>query len=62
MVINLDLVSFVTLSGDKVELNFKDGGSHMDRFRSVEEMVERLREWQDQTTRLQSTPLTDFPS
>jgi len=52
VVINLDWVSFVSFTGSRIELHFKDGGSHMRRFESVEEMCDTIQEWQLQTSKL----------
>jgi hypothetical protein len=67
VVVNLDRVSFVFFTGSKVELHFVDGGSHMRRFGSIEEMVEGIKDWQQQTSKLRepgSKPahLTDYPN
>ena len=49
MVVNLNRVSHVTVSGFRVELHFMDGSSHMKRFMSVDDMVSTMREWKEET-------------
>lgn len=66
MVVNLEQVSYAAINGTRVELHFKDGGLHMQRFDSIEEMLSSIRAWQDQTSLLVSTSqspyITNFAS
>jgi hypothetical protein len=49
MVVNLNRVSHVTVSGFRVELHFMDGSSHMKRFLSVDDMVSTMQQWKEET-------------
>jgi hypothetical protein len=49
MVVNLNRVSHVTVSGFRVELHFMDGSSHMKRFLSVDDMVSTMEQWKQET-------------
>jgi hypothetical protein len=40
MIVNLEKVTFAVVVGDKVELHFSDGGSHMRRFASKDQLDE----------------------
>ncbi|MGZ8899284.1 MAG: hypothetical protein ACXW3Z_04235 [Limisphaerales bacterium] len=49
MIVNLENVSYVTVSGMRLELHFKDSSSYMNRFSSVGEMLAALKDWQEKT-------------
>ena len=56
MVVDLEQISFATISGTRVELHFIDGGLHMRRFDSVDEMVAAMREWREKAFILNPHP------
>ena len=49
MIVNLENVSYMTVSGMRLELHFKDSSSYMNRFGSVGEMLAALKDWQEKT-------------
>ena len=49
MIVNLENVSYMTVSGMRLELHFKDSSSYMNRFGSVGEMLAALNDWQEKT-------------
>jgi hypothetical protein len=49
MIVNLENVSYMTVSGTRVELHFKDSSSYMNRFGSVGEMLAAMQGWQEKT-------------
>ena len=52
MIVNLENVSYVTVSGMKVELHFKDTSTYMSRFGSVGEMLTAIGDWEQKTKEL----------
>ena len=52
MIVNLENVSYVTVSGMRVELHFKDTSTYMSRFSSVGEMLTAIGEWEKKTSEL----------
>ena len=52
MIVNLNNVSHVAVSGMRFELHFTNGGSHMRRFDSVAEMLVEIERWQEKTRAL----------
>ena len=52
MIVNLENVSYVTVSGMRVELHFKDTSTYMSRFGSVGEMLSAIGEWEKKTSEL----------
>ena len=49
MIVNLHNVSHVTITSMRFELHFTNGGSHMQRFDSVAEMLAEIHAWQEKT-------------
>lgn len=49
MIVNLNNVSHVTVTGMRFELHFTTGGSHMQRFDSVADMLVEIGKWQEKT-------------
>ena len=49
MIVNLENLSYMTVSGMRVELHFKDSSTYMNRFGSVREMLTALKDWQEKT-------------
>jgi hypothetical protein len=52
MIVNLDNVSHITIAGMRFELHFTNGGSHMQRFDSVAEMLVEIERWREKTDAL----------
>jgi hypothetical protein len=52
MIVNLENVSYVTVSEMRVELHFKDTSTYMSRFGSVGEMLTAIGEWEKKTKEL----------
>ena len=61
MIVHLGRIAYVSITGMRFELHFMDGGSHMRRFDSIEDMLTTLEGWREKTTDLEDERTTSEP-
>ena len=53
MIVDLNRVAHIAVSGLKVELHFRDGGTHMRTFTSAEDMLQVMEDWRTKTAEME---------
>ena len=53
MIIDLNRVAHIAVSGLKVEVHFQDNGAHMRTFTSVKDMLQTMEDWRAKTAELE---------